>query len=64
MIQCLSTLLGVTNLQMRACWEVSQLHCWCIIILIVPNRLVKQLLHSVKVAVEKALKRLIEGILG
>ncbi len=35
-----------------------------LLILIVPNGLVKQLLHFVKVAIKKALKRLIEELLG
>ena len=35
-----------------------------LLILIVPNGLVKQLLHFVKVAIKKALKRLIEKLLG
>ncbi|WP_289460982.1 hypothetical protein, partial [Lactobacillus intestinalis] len=35
-----------------------------LLILIVPNRLVKQLLHFVKVAIKKALKRLTEKLLG
>ena len=35
-----------------------------LLILIVPNGVVKQLLHFVKVAIKKALKRLIEELLG
>ncbi|WP_266101135.1 hypothetical protein [Limosilactobacillus reuteri] len=42
---------------------MSQLH-WCIFIIIVPNGLVKQLLHSVKVVIKKALKHLIDELLG
>ncbi|AGR65150.1 hypothetical protein N134_05285 [Limosilactobacillus reuteri TD1] len=37
---------------------------WCIFIIIVPNGLVKQLLHFVKVVIKKALKRLIKELLG
>lgn len=47
-----------------ASWEVSPMGHWFLIVIIVPNGLVKQLMHCVKVAIKKALKRLIKELLG
>ncbi|MEH1000633.1 hypothetical protein [Limosilactobacillus reuteri] len=37
---------------------------WFLIVIIVPNGLVKQLLHDVKVAIKKAIKHLIKELLN
>ena len=47
-----------------ASWGTPPMGHWFLIVIIVPNGLVKQLMHCVKVAIKKALKRLIDELLG